>query len=633
MIHQLLHQYWGFEKFRPLQEEVIQSVLDGKDTLALLPTGGGKSICFQIPALAKQGICIVISPLIALMKDQVENLKKKGIPAMAITSAMRKQEIDIAFDNCIHGNYKFLYISPERLETELARVRIQKMNVNLIAVDEAHCISQWGYDFRPSYIKIAELREWLPKIPVLALTATATPEVVSDIQKKLLFTKENVLRKSFERKNLSYSVLYEENKLSRLLKIITKVKGSGIVYVRNRKKAQEIADFLYRSNVKADFYHAGLEPKLRDTKQEAWVNNKTTVIVCTNAFGMGIDKPDVRFVVHIDLPDTPEAYFQEAGRAGRDEKKSYAVLLYNVSDKNELEQHLEMGYPLIDEIKKTYQALANFFQLPIGAGQGSLLEFEITDFCKQYNLNQLSVFNSIKFLEREGYISLSDAFFNPSRIHFKINKDDLYKFQVEHSAYDKFIKLILRSYSGVFDNYIKISENELSKRFEKPVEEVKKILKYLEELGVLSYIPQTEKPQVLFLTARIDAKDIYISPENYKIRKSKARDRLDAILYYAESKTNCRSQMLLSYFGEKDSPLCGICDTCLAKNKSDLNNSELNNISSQVKNILSEKALALTDLVNTIQGYKEDKILKSIQWMMDTDVITCDDENKLSLNQ
>jgi ATP-dependent DNA helicase RecQ len=394
---EILEKYWGFKNFRPLQEEIINAVLNGKDTLALLPTGGGKSICFQVPAMLKEGICIVVSPLIALMKDQVDNLLNKGIKAIAITSSMHKREIDIALDNCIHGNIKFLYLSPERLETEIVQVRLQKMNISLIAIDEAHCISQWGYDFRPSYLKIELLRELLPKTPVLALTATATKEVVKDIQEKLHFKKENVFQESFERKNVAYIVLNEEDKLARLLKLATNVKGTGIVYVRNRKTTQDIANYLISNQLSADFYHAGLDTKTREQKQNNWIQNKTRIIVCTNAFGMGIDKPDVRFVAHIDLPDSLEAYFQEAGRAGRDGKKSFAVLLYNASDKINLERNIELNFPTIDEIRQTYQALANYYQIATGAGLGTTYNFDITAFCDNYKLQAITVFNSLKF--------------------------------------------------------------------------------------------------------------------------------------------------------------------------------------------------------------------------------------------
>ncbi len=628
-IQQILLKHWGYSQFRPLQEEIINSVLAGNDTLALMPTGGGKSICFQVPALLNEGICIVISPLIALMKDQVENLKAKKIKAMAITSGMSKREIDIAFDNCVYGDFKFLYVSPERLETEIARLRIQKMKVNLIAVDEAHCISQWGYDFRPSYLKIAELRDLHPKIPILALTATATPEVTIDIQQKLLFKKENLQRKSFERKNLAYMVLKEEDKMNRLLKIATKIKGTGIVYVRNRKKTQEIADFLWRNKISADYYHAGLESKKRDEKQEAWIKNKTRVIVCTNAFGMGIDKPDVRFVVHMDFPDCIEAYFQEAGRGGRDEKKSYAVLLYNDSDKIAMKHNFEISFPPLEEIKKTYQALANYFQIPIGAGVGTTFEFDINDFCSRYNLNHLIVFNCLKFLEKEGYFFLSDGFYQPSRIHFQVNKDELYKFQVEHVQYDEYIKLLLRSYSGLFDGYVKISENEIGKRIGKSFEDVKKILNELQKKEILAYIPLTEMPQITFLTERIDAKEIYISQENLQKRKEKALERIGWMMHYVESKTKCRSQILLSYFGESDSYRCGVCDFCLKRNKLDLSNLEFETVTEQVKKLLEETSLPLNSLVNLVKNSREDKTIKVLQWLIDNGKLVYDDSNKL----
>ncbi len=629
-IQQILLRHWGHAHFRPLQEDIIHAVLAGNDTLALMPTGGGKSICFQVPAMAKEGICIVISPLIALMKDQVENLKAKGIQAMSITSAMNKREIDIAFDNCVHGNYKFLYLSPERLATDIARVRIRKMNVNLVAVDEAHCISQWGYDFRPSYMKIADLRDLHPNVPILALTATATPEVAIDIQKKLLFKKENLLRKSFERKNLAYMVIKEEDKMNRLLKIATKINGSGIVYVRSRKKTLDIADFLHRGKVSADFYHAGLEAHVRDAKQEAWIKNQTRVIVCTNAFGMGIDKPDVRFVVHLDLPDCLEAYFQEAGRAGRDEEKSFAILLHNDSDKIEMDHNLKMSFPPVEEIRKVYQALANYFQIPIGAGQGSTFEFDLSDFCSHYSLNHLVVYNALKFLEKESYLSMTDAFFQPSRIHMTVNKEEIYKFQVEHTSYDEFIKLILRSYSGVFDGYVKIAEQELGKRIGKSVDEIRKLLSELEKLQMLSYAPQTEKPKITFLGERVEAKNIYISPEHYQTRKKKTEERMNGMMNYVESKTKCRSVMLLSYFGETDSYRCGICDFCLERNKLELSNLEFENVTGQVKDILARNPLSLSELVDAVKNSSEDKTIKVIQWLIDNEKIIQDGHHKLN---
>jgi ATP-dependent DNA helicase RecQ len=630
-IHDILEKYWGFKTFRSLQEDIINSVLSGKDTLALLPTGGGKSLCFQVPALARDGICIVVSPLIALMKDQVENLVKKDIKAIAITSGMHKREIDIALDNCVHGNIKFLYLSPERLETEIVKARLLKMNVNLIAIDESHCISQWGYDFRPSYLKIAELRELLPKVPVLALTATATTEVVKDIQEKLRFKKENVLQKSFERKNVSYVVLSEEDKLSRLVKIANNVKGSGIVYVRNRKKTQEIASYLQSHKISADFYHAGLDGNVRDQKQNNWINNQTRVIVCTNAFGMGIDKPDVRFVVHIDLPDSLEAYFQEAGRAGRDEKKSFAILLYNAGDKIELQRNVETSFPEMEEIRQTYQALANYYQIPTGSGAGTTYSFNIADLCDHYKLHAITVFNSLKFIEREGYISLTDAVFQPSRIKLDMNREDLYKFQISNPKFDVFIKLLLRSYSGLFDSFVKVNEFELSKKAGTTREEIIKKLNYLQQLKVLTYAPQTELPQLTILKARVDAKDLSLSKENFSMLKKRATERMESVLHYAESIHKCRSQLLLSYFGENNTGRCNHCDVCLEENKKTLHTDEYESISEQIRQLLAVHPLDLKHLVDSVTGTHENKIIHTIQLMIDHDHLKYDEENRLCL--
>jgi ATP-dependent DNA helicase RecQ len=631
-IHDILEAYWGHKSFRPLQEDIINSVLNGNDTLALLPTGGGKSICFQVPAIAKEGICIVVSPLIALMKDQVENLVKKGIKAIAITSAMHKREIDVALDNCVHGNIKFLYLSPERLETEIVKVRLQKMKVNLIAIDESHCISQWGYDFRPSYLKIADLREILPNIPVLALTATATPEVVKDIQVKLGFKKENVLQKSFERKNLAYVVLPEEDKYARLVKIANSVKGSGVVYVRNRKKTQEIASYLISNKISADFYHAGLEGQMRDQKQSNWIHNKTRIIVCTNAFGMGIDKPDVRFVVHMDLPDSLEAYFQEAGRGGRDEQKAFAILLYNTADKIDLQRNVEMAFPTMDEIRQTYQALANFYQIPTGSGEGVTFDLNIAELCERYQLHAITVYNSLKFIEREGYIVLTDAVFQPSRIKLDMNREDLYKFQISNPKFDVFIKLLLRSYSGLFDSFVKISEYDLSKKASLSKEETIKRLKYLQQMKVLTWFPQTELPQLTFLQPRVDVKNLVLSKENFSLLKKRANHRMDAVLDYAGSTHKCRSRILLSYFGETNNERCGQCDVCLEENKNLLNTDEYEKISQQIKQLLAVHPLELRPLVDSVIGSNENRIIHTIQLMIDNDLISYNDDNQLRLN-
>ncbi len=628
-IHQILLKYWGHKSFRPLQEDIINAALEGKDTLALLPTGGGKSICFQIPAMAKEGICIVVSPLIALMKDQVENLLKRNIKAVAIYSGMSKREIDITLDNCVYGDIKFLYISPERIETEIFKERYKKMNVNLIAVDESHCISQWGYDFRPSYLNIANLREQNPNVPFLALTATATPEVVIDIQKQLKFKEENALQKSFERKNLAYAILKEEDKLNRLLKILKKVQGTSVVYVRSRKKTKEIALFLLKNGVSADFYHAGLNNDERTKKQSDWINNITRVIVATNAFGMGIDKPDVRSVFHIDLPDSLEAYFQEAGRAGRDEKKAYAILLFEEADRIDLEKRIINSFPEIDVIKQVYQSLANYFQIPIGSALNENYSLNIIEFSQQYNLQVYTVFNCLKFLEKEGYLILSESNYNASRIKFEVNKDELYEFQVKNNKFDLFIKTILRSYSGLFENFAKIDEFEIAKRIKTTKEKVIKALQYLSHLEIITYLEQTTQPQLTYLTERLDIKDVKISTQHYHDRKEIAIKKMESVIYFSTVKHKCRSEILLSYFGEKDIYRCGVCDVCLERNKLELSDVEFSSVSDQVKKIVNEEKLPITQVINKIEGIRDDKTIKVIQWLMENDKLISNEENLL----
>ncbi|PCJ25842.1 MAG: recombinase RecQ [Flavobacteriales bacterium] len=628
-IHQLLLKYWGHKSYRPLQEDIINAVLDGKDTLALLPTGGGKSICFQIPAMAKEGICIVVSPLIALMKDQVENLLQRNIKAVAIYSGMTKREIDITLDNCAYSNIKFLYISPERIETEIFKERYKKMNVNLIAVDESHCISQWGYDFRPSYLNIANLREQNPDIPFIALTATATPEVVIDVQKQLKFKKNHVLQKSFERKNLAYAVLKEEDKLNRLLKILKKVKGTSVVYVRSRKKTKEIALFLLKNGVSADFYHAGLSNDDRTKKQSNWINDITRVIVSTNAFGMGIDKPDVRTVFHIDLPDSLEAYFQEAGRAGRDGQKAYAILLFEEADRIDLEKRIVNSFPEIDVIKQVYQSLANYFQLPIGSALNESYSLNIIEFSQQYNLQVYTVFNCLKFLEKEGYLILSESNYNASRIKFEVNKDTLYEFQVKNNKFDLFIKTILRSYSGLFENFVRIDEFEIAKRIKTTREKVVKALQYLSHIEIISYLEQTNLPQLTYLTERLDVKDVSISAQHYHDRKEIAIKKMESVIYFATAKHKCRSEILLNYFGEKDIYRCGVCDVCLERNKLELSDIEFSSVSDQVKKIVQDEKLPITQVINKIDGVRDDKTIKVIQWLMENDKLISNEENLL----
>jgi len=625
----ILIKYWGYNSFRPLQEEIINSVLQGNDTLALLPTGGGKSVCFQVPALAMDGICIVITPLIALMKDQVEALNKKGIKALAVYSGMHKNEIDIALDNCAYGDVKFLYLSPERLTTDLFRTRLHKMNVNLLAVDEAHCISQWGYDFRPPYLKIAEIREFIPKVPILALTATATPEVVKDIQKQLHFAKENVFQKSYERKNLTYAVLFEEDKLNRILRMLEKVKGTSIIYARNRRKTKEVADFLIRNKIPADFYHAGLEQKIRDAKQEAWMHDKKRVMVATNAFGMGIDKANVRMVIHLDLPESIEAYFQEAGRAGRDEQQSWAILLYNKSDLLDSETMLNNSFPTIEEIKNTYLALGNYYQLAIGSGKDISFDFDIINFSNQYNFKPLVVFNCLKFLEKEGYIIPTEAVYQSSKAHILLNKDELYRFQVENKSQDGFIKLLLRSYGGILNDFVKINESELSVRAKVTKDVIVQSLEKLNKMQVLTYLPQKKLPQIIFAIERMDMKDFTLSKEHYQDRKNDAIKRIEAVRKYVTSTNKCRSSMLLDYFGEKESTRCGKCDVCMERNKLELSDYEFEFVLNQIKPLLLQKACALEEVITTVKDAGEDMVIKVIQWLFDNDKITYDENNLL----
>lgn len=615
-IHELLQKYWQYPAFRPLQESIINAVLAGNDTLALLPTGGGKSLCFQIPALAKEGICIVVTPLIALMKDQVENLKSRGIEAIAIFSGMSKKEIDIALDNCIYGKIKFLYLSPERLLSDLVRERIRYMKVNLYAVDEAHCISHWGYDFRPAYLHISSLRELHPQVPFIALTATAVSKVVVDIQEKLLFNpkKSSLFKKSFFRENLAYMVLFEENKMNRLLKIINKVKGSGIIYVRNRRETQEVARFLSLNGISANFYHAGLDAVSRAKRQDDWMSNKTAVIVATNAFGMGIDKPDVRFVIHIDLPDSLEAYYQEAGRAGRDEKEAFTVLLYQESDKIRLKNNFELSFPTANEIAQIYFHLGNYYQLAYGAGQYLTLEFDLADFCTRYQLNPKKTIHALKFLEHDEWISLSENVYLPSRLQFDINASDLYRFQVENSNLDPLIKTILRAYGSAFDNFVDVDENDLAKKMNVSFSSVIAGLKKLHEQEVLSYLQQTDKPQIQFLQPRIDTTNLQINHSYIRDRKETMAKQIDAVFSYLET-TNCRSKTLLAYFDDFDSENCGVCDNCLRAN-SKTKNLEVK-IRIEIKNSLELKAMSLHELIDNIEIGEEKDRIEVLRQMLD----------------
>ena len=564
---QLLKQYWGYDSFRGIQEEIINSISENKDTLGLMPTGGGKSITFQVPALAKDGLCLVITPLIALMKDQVQNLRKRGIKALSIYSGMSRQDIITTLENCIFGNYKFLYISPERLDTEIFRTKLRKMKVSMITVDESHCISQWGYDFRPAYLKIAEIRQLLPGVPVIALTATATPEVVSDIQQRLQFRQENVFRMSFERSNLAYIVRKTDNKTGELLHILRSMPGSAIVYVRNRRRTKEITELLNNEDITADFYHAGLDDATKDIRQHRWQSGGSRVMVATNAFGMGIDKPDVRIVIHMDLPDSIEAYFQEAGRAGRDGQKAYAVILYAKADKTTLHKRIPDTFPEKEYIKDVYEHLQYYYQMAMGDGLDCVREFNIEDFCRKFKYFPVPVDSALKILTQAGYLEYTGEQDNTSRLLFTIQRDELYRLREMGDDMDKLIQTVLRSYTGVFTDYTYINEDSLAIRTGLTRRQIYEQLVHLAKLRIVSYIPRKKTPYIIYTRERIEAQLIHISPEIYEERKARYETRINAMLEYVTNDTLCRSRMLLDYFGEKNEHNCGQCDTCIGLRK------------------------------------------------------------------
>ncbi|MBX7182218.1 MAG: RecQ family ATP-dependent DNA helicase [Bacteroidia bacterium] len=604
-MHPILKQYWGHDGFRPMQEEIIRSVLDGRDTIALLPTGGGKSICYQVPGLALGGLTLVISPLVALMKDQVDTLQKMGIKAVFISSVMSYREIDIALDNCAYGKVKFLYVSPERLKTELFLARVKKMNVKLVAIDEAHCISQWGYDFRPPYLQIAELRSHLPKVPFMALTATATPEVIKDIGERLEMKNPQIFQKSFDRPNLSYLFLKESDKENRLTSIFKKSSGTGIVYTRNRRLTVEVANLLKHQSISADFYHAGLEPEIRNQKQQDWIANKTRVIVCTNAFGMGIDKPDVRTVVHFQPPDCIEAYFQEAGRGGRDGKPAYGVLLYDERDIEDLEFQLKNAFPEKSEIRTVYQALVNYFQLAVGSGKDDFLEFDLLDFCKTYNLNHLKSLKCLDLLAKNDYIFLTDSVFMPSRLMFKVDKNELYSYQLKYPRLDGILKTILRSYSGIFDEFVVIREKDIAFRAKTSVEKLIKDLENLHKQEILVYVPQSSLPKINFPHGVVLAKDLFFDSETFEKRKKQVEIRNQAFIDLLIDDEGCRTQRMLRYFGEADAKPCGRCDVCLQKVKKDLSTKDLLKLESLVLDWVKEKPISYDWLIQKTEHPKQ----------------------------
>lgn len=628
-IDQILKQYWGFDHFRPLQREIIESVLRKQDTLALLPTGGGKSICFQVPAMATEGLCLVISPLIALMKDQVQNLANKGIKAVAIYSGMSYRQIDTLMDSCVYGDIKFLYISPERLANEDFQVRMQKMNISLLAVDEAHCISQWGYDFRPPYMKIAGVREKLKNVPVIALTATATPEVVIDIQEKLLFRKPNVLKQSFVRKNLSYVVRPTSNKNQSLLDILTKVNGSAIVYARNRRKTKEFSDYLNRRGIKADYYHAGLDPFVRAEKQDNWINNKTRVICSTNAFGMGIDKADVSVVVHVDLADTLEAYFQEAGRAGRDEKKAYAVQLIDNSDLAQLDKKIEAGTPTIDELKDVYQRLCTFLRIAYNSGINNSFSFDLRAFSEYCKLQQTLAYVALKTLEQQGLIYIAEGVSNLSAVKAIAPKELIHKFQSDHKKYEALIKFILRTSEGVFMDFVPVEEGTIASRLKISLEETIAQLNALHQFKIINYEPRKDAAQIVFLQNRVKREDLRLDIAFIKKRKENFEEKLKAVQFYVTEKNVCRTRLLVKYFGEQSDEDCGICDVCAERKKPPMTNRGFDEIIAALENELKRSPLNAQQLKTRLQ-IQDAELNKVIDFLTDAGKITWSAELNLT---
>jgi len=621
----ILKQYWGYDQFRPPQKEIVNNVLEGKDTVALLPTGGGKSICFQVPALISEGVCLVITPLIALMEDQVNQLKRRGIAAIAIHSGMSRSEIDVALDNCSYGKIKFLYLSPERIQTEMFQARIQKIQVNLIAVDEAHCISQWGYDFRPSYLLLSDLREMKPEVPMIALTATATKKVREDIVEKLGLKEPGVYTKSFARENLSFVVRQTESKEKLLLQVIQKVNGSAIVYVRSRRAAEKLSSWLVKSGISATFYHAGLTYQQRNDHQRKWIDGSARVVVATNAFGMGIDKANVRTVIHVDLPETLEAYYQEAGRAGRDGDKSYAVVIYHPIDVKSLREKVEQSQPELAVLKKTYQALSNYFQLAEGSAMGESFDFDLATFSNRYELKPVTTYAALKKLEEQGLLQLSESFYRPSKVHFLTDKKKLYEFQVSNDHFDQLIKGLLRLYGGeLFSVYVNISESQLSRAVGWNIPEIKIGLDQLHKMQLLDYEAASEVPQVTFLVPRQDVDRLQLDVTRLNERRELALTKMETMVEFVEQSHRCRTQFIQSYFDEETFNTCGVCDVCLAKKKKE-NQTEIKDYHDQILLLLKQKPMTSEELEKAVNPSDQELLVEVIREMLDANEIKYDE--------
>ena len=624
-----LKKYWHYDSFRPMQREAMESVLSGRDTLVLMPTGGGKSIIYQLPTLVSDGLCIVVTPLIALMKDQVDRLRRMGIPAVAVHSGLSSRQIDIALDNCVYGDVKFLYVAPERLSSEMFRLRVDRMNVSLLAVDEAHCISQWGYDFRPSYLRIKELRRLIPDTPILALTASATPQVAKDIMTQLAFAEPNVLQTSFLRPNLSYSVRETDDKEGQLLRIINNVPGCGIVYVRMRNTAERVANFLVEQGYSASFYHGGLPNAERSMRQDEWVSGKTRIMVATNAFGMGIDKRDVRFVVHYTMSDSLESYYQEAGRAGRDGERSYAVILMASDDNNRIVDLFEKEFPDIQLIQSVYHELCSYLGVAIGDGKEASFVFNIYEFCRHIKLPIVTVHNIIKLLQLNGYMTLVEDCEHPARVMFTVTRDELYQIKLHSEKEEEILRSILRLYTGIFNEFRPIDEMEIAAQSKHSHADVHDFLKRLWRANVIRYIPTNHDPLIFLDEERLPARDVYIAPATYSHRKQLMLERFNHLLHYANEEQTCRSQIIEQYFCDKMSEPCGICDNCLARKKREKSNSA--SYKTQILTLLANEPMTIKELIAKIKG-NEQSIIEVIRQLTDDGTISAED-SKLRLKE